>query len=130
MRLSRDAYAPPSARSASTDNPPSPHAIQRHMASRTSDSDLTNVGITANVASRQQPCIRDARHMDQTPQARHSRAMIEVRDLVYDYPTKRALFGVSFDVLPGTITALVGPNGAGKTTLLRCLAALERPYSG
>ncbi len=56
--------------------------------------------------------------------------MIEVRDLVYDYPTKRALFGVSFDVLPGTITALVGPNGAGKTTLLRCLAALERPYSG
>ena len=56
--------------------------------------------------------------------------MIEVRDLVYDYPTKRALFGVSFDVLPGTITALVGPNGAGKTTLLRCLAALERPYAG
>jgi ABC-2 type transport system ATP-binding protein len=56
--------------------------------------------------------------------------MIEVRDLVYDYPTKRALFGVSFDVLPGTITALVGPNGAGKTTLLRCMAALERPYSG
>ncbi len=56
--------------------------------------------------------------------------MIEVRDLVYDYPTKRALFGVSLDVLPGTITALVGPNGAGKTTLLRCLAALERPYSG
>jgi len=56
--------------------------------------------------------------------------MIEVRDLVYDYPTKRALFGVGFDVQPGTITALVGPNGAGKTTLLRCLAALERPYSG
>jgi ABC-2 type transport system ATP-binding protein len=57
-------------------------------------------------------------------------AMIEVRDLVYDYPTKRALFGVSFDVQPGTITALVGPNGAGKTTLLRCMAALEKPYSG
>jgi len=56
--------------------------------------------------------------------------MIEVRDLVYDYPTKRALFGVSFDIQPGTITALVGPNGAGKTTLLRCLAALERPYGG
>jgi ABC-2 type transport system ATP-binding protein len=56
--------------------------------------------------------------------------MIEVRDLVYDYPTKRALFGVSFDVAPGTITALVGPNGAGKTTLLRCMAALEKPYAG
>jgi ABC-2 type transport system ATP-binding protein len=56
--------------------------------------------------------------------------MIEVRDLVYEYPAKRALDGVSLSVAPQTITALVGPNGAGKTTLLRCLAALETPYSG
>jgi len=56
--------------------------------------------------------------------------MIEVRDLVYEYPTKRALNGVSLTIQPGTITALVGPNGAGKTTLMRCLAALEMPYSG
>ena len=56
--------------------------------------------------------------------------MIEVRDLVYEYPTARALKGVSFAVAPQTITALVGPNGAGKTTLLRCLAALFMPYSG
>jgi len=56
--------------------------------------------------------------------------MIEVRDLVYEYPSKRALEGVSLSVQPHTITALVGPNGAGKTTLLRCLAALEPPYSG
>jgi len=56
--------------------------------------------------------------------------MIDVRDLVYEYPTTRALRGVSLRVQPGTIAALVGPNGAGKTTLLRCLAALEDPYSG
>jgi len=56
--------------------------------------------------------------------------MIEVRDLVYEYPTARALFGVSISIRPQTITALVGPNGAGKTTLLRCLAALDRPYAG
>jgi len=56
--------------------------------------------------------------------------MIEVRDLVYEYPNKRALDGVSLSVAPQTITALVGPNGAGKTTLLRCLAALEPPYAG
>ena len=56
--------------------------------------------------------------------------MIEVKNLVYEYPTKRALHGVSFSVQPQTITALVGPNGAGKTTLLRCLAALEMPYDG
>ncbi len=56
--------------------------------------------------------------------------MIEVRDLVYEYPSTRALRGVSLHVAPQTITALVGPNGAGKTTLLRCLAALEPPFSG
>ncbi len=57
-------------------------------------------------------------------------AVIQVRDLVFDYPTKRALHGVNFEVMPGSITALVGPNGAGKSTLLRCLAALNRPFSG
>lgn len=56
--------------------------------------------------------------------------MIDVHDLVYEYPSVRALKGVSLHVAPETITALVGPNGAGKTTLLRCLAALEDPYSG
>ncbi|HEY8948776.1 MAG TPA: ABC transporter ATP-binding protein [Rhizomicrobium sp.] len=56
--------------------------------------------------------------------------MIEVRDLIYEYPTRRALESVSLGVRAQTIVALVGPNGAGKTTLLRCLAALEPPYSG
>jgi ABC-2 type transport system ATP-binding protein len=50
--------------------------------------------------------------------------MIEISDLVYQYPSGRALFGVSLTIEAGGITALVGPNGAGKTTLLRCMAAL------
>jgi ABC-2 type transport system ATP-binding protein len=56
--------------------------------------------------------------------------MIEIRDLVYEYPGHRALAGVSLTIARGAITALVGPNGAGKTTLLRCMAALETPYAG
>ncbi len=56
--------------------------------------------------------------------------MIRVDGLVYDYPGHRALDRVSFQIEPGTITALVGPNGAGKTTLLRCLTALDRPGAG
>jgi ABC-2 type transport system ATP-binding protein len=56
--------------------------------------------------------------------------MIEIENLVFEYPSKRALHGVSVTVNRGAIAALVGPNGAGKTTLLRCIAALERPFAG
>ena len=56
--------------------------------------------------------------------------MIEVKNLVYEYPGLRALDKVSFNIERGSITALVGPNGAGKTTLMRCLAGLARPLSG
>lgn len=31
------------------------------------------------------------------------------------------LAGISFEVRPGTIHALIGPNGGGKTTLVRAL---------
>jgi len=56
--------------------------------------------------------------------------MIQIRDLVFEYPGHRALHSVSLTIAQGAITALVGPNGAGKTTLLRCMAALETPYAG
>ncbi|MCP4040476.1 MAG: ATP-binding cassette domain-containing protein, partial [Gammaproteobacteria bacterium] len=56
--------------------------------------------------------------------------MILVDSLSYEYPNVRALEDVSFHIPADSITALVGPNGAGKTTLLRCLAALDRPFSG
>jgi ABC-2 type transport system ATP-binding protein len=56
--------------------------------------------------------------------------MIEITDLVFDYPGHRALHGVSLSIAASAITALVGPNGAGKTTLLRLMAALETPYDG
>ena len=57
-------------------------------------------------------------------------SVIEVSNLIFEYPGKLALDKVSFTVQPQSITALVGPNGAGKTTLLTCMAALARPISG
>lgn len=56
--------------------------------------------------------------------------MIAVENLRFDYPGTRALDGISFQLMAGSVTALVGPNGAGKTTLLRCLAALDTPHGG
>jgi len=57
-------------------------------------------------------------------------SLIEVRDLTFEYPGKKALDKVSFSIKSRSVTALVGPNGAGKTTLMNCLAALARPVSG
>src|SRR5689334_18296263 len=56
--------------------------------------------------------------------------MIRVEHLIFDYPGHRALSDVSFQIAPGTITALVGPNGAGKSTLMRVCSGLERPFAG
>ena len=48
---------------------------------------------------------------------------------VYDGSTV-AVEDVSFDVHPGTVTALIGANGAGKTTTLRMILGLADPTEG
>lgn len=56
--------------------------------------------------------------------------LVEARGLTKDYPTVRALDGVSLDVREGEIFGLFGPNGAGKTTCIRVLTGLTVPSWG
>jgi phospholipid/cholesterol/gamma-HCH transport system ATP-binding protein len=56
--------------------------------------------------------------------------VIEVRDLVTHYGTRRILDRVSLRVEPGEIMVIMGGSGSGKSTLLRHLLALENATSG
>lgn len=50
--------------------------------------------------------------------------LVEVRDLNVHRAGAHILTGVSFDVLPNRVTALLGRNGAGKTTTLLTMLGL------
>jgi ABC-2 type transport system ATP-binding protein len=59
-----------------------------------------------------------------------SQPLLEVRDLVKDYPSTRAVDGVSLAVPPGMCFGLLGPNGAGKTTIVEIMEGILPPTSG
>jgi rhamnose transport system ATP-binding protein len=46
------------------------------------------------------------------------------------FPGVQALKGVSFDVKPGEVHALLGENGAGKSTLIKVMSGVHQPDTG
>ena len=55
---------------------------------------------------------------------------LELQAVVKRFGQFVAVDGVSLDVRPGSLVALLGPSGCGKTTLLRCIAGLAMVDAG
>ena len=55
---------------------------------------------------------------------------LRLRDVEVDYGAVRALRGISLDVEPGSIVALLGANGAGKSTIQKAISGLLTPSAG
>ena len=56
--------------------------------------------------------------------------ILKVKDLSVMRGEYLAVDNVSFELLPGTHTAIIGPNGAGKTTLMKSILGLVEAQSG
>ena len=56
--------------------------------------------------------------------------VLEMIDIVKEFPGVKALQGVTLKVRPGKVHALMGENGAGKSTLMKCLLGIYQANSG
>jgi ATP-binding cassette subfamily B protein len=96
---------------------------------------LTSLGVTLqeNLAS-----LRRAVRLLQTPGGEvggvplaKGPGRVEFQGVHFGYtPGHEVLRGLSFEIAPGSVTALVGPSGAGKTTTVDLLLRLFEPASG
>ena len=61
---------------------------------------------------------------------RAERPVLSAESLTKRFGSVVAADGVSLELAPGEVCALIGPNGSGKTTVLRLLAGVHRPDAG
>lgn len=56
--------------------------------------------------------------------------LLEMTDIVKEFPGVRALDNAQLQLRPGTIHSLMGENGAGKSTLMKCLFGIYNKDAG
>ncbi len=56
--------------------------------------------------------------------------IVSIKDVQKTFQQRNVVDGISLNVEPGDLVALIGPSGCGKSTLLRCINGLETIDSG
>ena len=56
--------------------------------------------------------------------------LVQLKNIRKKFGNFTALNGVTIDIYPGEIHALLGDNGAGKSTLIKILSGVFPPSSG
>jgi putative ABC transport system ATP-binding protein len=73
-------------------------------------------------------------HTEHERRANGRKPAVVARDLARHYGSGEtavhALRGVSLEIEPGRLTAVMGPSGSGKSTLMHILAGLDQPDGG
>jgi ribose transport system ATP-binding protein len=56
--------------------------------------------------------------------------LLQMTNIVKEFPGVLALGGVDLDVRPGEVHCLIGQNGAGKSTMIKVLSGFHQPDAG